>query len=166
MCTFSPNHVTSLSIIWNVEMFAGVTTAAKHKQRLVIRIRLVIHESFYPLQNKPALKEMASAPIEEGSRVTRPSHAFILYVLRALGNEYEGSSSSSPNLGKRVFGDLRVETYGEHFIRKFTPVTLAFRFALYLGKNSTEKSVGPLSFSSGISGMESVKGLIHIYKDQ
>ena len=34
------------------------------------------------------------------------------------------------------------------------------------GKSSTDKSVGPLAFSAGISGMESVKGLIHIYKDR
>ena len=47
-------------------MFAGVSAATKHKLRLVIRIRLVIHESCYPLKNKPALKEMAVAPIEEG----------------------------------------------------------------------------------------------------
>lgn len=49
-------------------MLAGVSAASKHKLRLVIRIRLVIHESFYPLQNKPALKEMAAAPIEEGTK--------------------------------------------------------------------------------------------------
>ena len=50
-------------------MLPGVS-AAKHKLRLVIRIRLEIHESSYPLKNKPALKEMAAAPIDEGSKAT------------------------------------------------------------------------------------------------
>lgn len=47
-------------------MLTGVSASAKHKLRLVIRIRLEVHESFYPLQDKPALQEMAAAPIEEG----------------------------------------------------------------------------------------------------
>ena len=47
-------------------MLAGVSAPSKHKLRLVIRIRLEIHETFYPLENKPTLKEMAAAPIEEG----------------------------------------------------------------------------------------------------
>ena len=137
-------------------MLAGVS-ASKHKLRLVIRIRLEIHESSYPLQNKPALKEMAAAPIEEGSNATYYGVVFICCVF--LGNEYEGSSS--PNLGKRVFGDLRVETYG----KAYTNSGLV-NLHILLGKSSADKSVGPLAFSAGISGMESVKGLIHIYKDR
>lgn len=86
-------------------MLAGVSPASKHKLRLVIQIRLEIHESSYPLKNKPALKEMAAAPIEEGNK--QKTRIFTCYVF--LGNE----GSSSPNLGKRVFGDLRVETYGK-----------------------------------------------------
>ena len=53
-------------IIWNTEMLACASAASKHKHRLVVRIRLEIHENWYPLQNKPALKEMAAAPIGEG----------------------------------------------------------------------------------------------------
>lgn len=49
-------------------MLTGVPAASKHKLQLVIRIRLVIHETFYPLKNKPALKEMAAAPIEESNK--------------------------------------------------------------------------------------------------
>ena len=81
-----------------------------------------------------------------------------------LGNEYEGRSS--PNLGKRVFGDLRVETYGKHILVYYQFASFCAFSCICLGKGTTEKSVGPLAFSSGISGMESVKGLIHIYKDR
>ena len=58
-------------------MLAGVSPASKHKLRLVIQIRLEIHESSYPLKNKPALKEMAAAPIEEGSKPIN-SHVLVL----------------------------------------------------------------------------------------
>lgn len=95
-------------------MLAGVSAASKHKLRLVIRIRLEIHATFYPLKNKSALKEMAAAPIEEGIFLkvrAFPDLPFNRYILS--GNEYEGTSS--PNLGKRVFGDIRVETYGNQY---------------------------------------------------
>ena len=67
-------------------MLAGVSPASKHKLRLVIRIRLEIHESSYPLKNKPALKEMAAAPIEEGSKATRPRF-YMLRVFRQRGKQ-------------------------------------------------------------------------------
>ena len=60
-------------------MLAGVSAASKHKLQLVIRIRLEIHETFYPLHNKPALKEMAVAPIEEGTKAEH-SPAQVFYV--------------------------------------------------------------------------------------
>lgn len=49
----------------------------------------------------------------------------IIMRIISLGHEYEGSSSS-PNLGKRVFGDLRVETYGEeHQLQMFASIWFA-----------------------------------------
>lgn len=67
-------------------MLAGVSAVVKHRLRLVIRIRLEIHESCYPLQSKPTLKEMAAAPIEEGKqdKITVPALQCtpMFYVIR------------------------------------------------------------------------------------
>ena len=97
--------------LFRVEMLPS-GSASKRKLRLVIRIRLEIHESCFPLRDKTVFTEMATAPVEEGDLLTCISLlSRYMCVLYDVGTELE--AAASPSLGKRVFGDLRVETYGE-----------------------------------------------------
>ena len=41
-------------------------SSSKLKHRLVIRIRLEIHKSCFPLRDETVFTEMATAPVEEG----------------------------------------------------------------------------------------------------
>ncbi|XP_065918473.1 BRCA1-associated protein-like [Dysidea avara] len=102
-------------------------SASKRKLRLVIRIRLEIHESCFPLRDKTVFTEMATAPVEEGTEL---------------------EAAASPSLGKRVFGDLRVETYGK------------------ISGAEMLVAADSLPFTCGNPSTELAKGLIHIYKDR